>query len=214
MMAVAILALAGCEKPQAWRAPWEEFTTDPAKYRTAGNRYSLYADSRRYSIEIPSAFTVHASKEWNVYSGHDRIKAIDPDHAAVSLLAHYRYLGPSKREGSVLASLEKDPSLRRETTMERVARLSGRFEERCGGRVLPSVPPVRTADGRTAYVLLRCRNGADFPAGATAIIDDARVIPSLSASNGDLNRNWLQEVIVPDLLEEFLVIVRSYRSGG
>ena len=60
--------------------------------------------------------------------------------------------------------------------------------------------------------MLICRAN-DLPAGAVAFIDDP-VRPYLAIAHGTQGDYWREPVLNKEVLDAYLAVVRSYKSGG
>ena len=202
--ALAALLTGACEQ-----GPLQGAMQPPAG--TAGS-YVFNDGSHRYSIQLDQSWQIASSIENGTFSRNAQRTARVAEDRVTKLQARYQATTP-RREAAVLnAGFDESSGGRGQTLAQRAAAQRTTEANRCGGQRLPEVPQQRTADGRAAHIVLICRAN-DLPAGALAFIDDpAR--PALAVAHGVQGDYWRDPVLNRDVLDAFLKVVGSYKSGG
>lgn len=206
---IVIAALAAMLVGACQQGPMQGAMQAPAG--TPGT-YVFNDGSHLYSIKLDPSWTVESSLENGTYSANAQRTARVAADKVTKLQARYKATSPQREAAVLNAGFDESSGGRGQTLAQRAAAQRATEANRCTQRKAPEVPVQRTSDGRTAYVVLLCRAN-DVPAGAVAYIDDpAR--PYISITHGARGDYWNQPVLNQDVLDAFLAVVRSFKSGG
>jgi hypothetical protein len=202
--ALAALLVGACEQ-----GPLQGAMQPPAG---AAGTYVFNDGSHRYAIQLDPSWQIASSIEAGTFSRNAQRNSRVAEDRVTKLQARYKATTP-RREAAVLnAGFDESSGGRGQTTAQRAAAQRTTEANRCGGQRLPDVPQQRTADGRAAHIVLICRTN-DLPAGAVAFVDDP-VRPYLAIAHGTQGDYWRDPVLNREVLDAFLAVVRSYKSGG
>lgn len=209
LAAAALALVTGCEVAQRGPAAIIPGLPETASWRQPEGSYVFNDGSRRFTIELDEDWTVDSSIEKGAYAPNARRVSRAADDRVTELKARYHATTPRREVAVMTVGFAKTAT----PAAEQAKQLRAAETARCPAQALPEVPPVKTKDGKIAHVILRCP-AANGLASAQGFVEDAAASPSFVVVHGAQGDYARQPVLHKEVLDDFLEVLKSYKSGS